>query len=384
MVMSNPAMLPPGFRFHPTDEELIVHYLRNRAASSPCPVSIIADVDIYKFDPWDLPSKAAYGDREWYFFSPRDRKYPNGIRPNRAAGSGYWKATGTDKPIHSSSGGGGGGRNESVGVKKALVFYKGRPPKGTKTNWIMHEYRLAAADAHAANTYRPMKFRNASMRLDDWVLCRIYKKSSHASPMAVPPLSDHEQDEPCAALDENTPMYAPPSSAAAMILQGAGGGAFPPMHGAGAATQRMQKIPSISDLLNEYSLSQLFDDGGAGAALDMAPRPQPHHHHHAELVGHPVLTNHFLMNNSMAHLAQMDSSSAVAAASTSAVAAGAAVEAATGKRKRSDAELTSQPAAAKKPNGSCVGATFQIGSGLQGSSLGLGSQMLLHSNMGMN
>uniref|UniRef100_N1QU79 NAC domain-containing protein 29 n=1 Tax=Aegilops tauschii TaxID=37682 RepID=N1QU79_AEGTA len=152
-------MLPPGFRFHPTDEELILHYLRNRAAESPCPVSIIADVDIYKFDPWALPSKASYGDREWYFFTPRDRKYPNGVRPNRAAGSGYWKATGTDKPIRCSATG------ESVGVKKALVFYKGRPPKGIKTNWIMHEYRLAAADGHAGNTYRPMKFRNASMRL---------------------------------------------------------------------------------------------------------------------------------------------------------------------------------------------------------------------------
>ena len=57
MIMSDPAMLPPGFRFHPTDEELILHYLRNRAAESPCPVSIIADVDIYKFDPWALPCK---------------------------------------------------------------------------------------------------------------------------------------------------------------------------------------------------------------------------------------------------------------------------------------------------------------------------------------
>jgi hypothetical protein len=60
MIMSNPAMLlPPGFRFHPTDEELIQHYLRNRAGSTPCPVAIIADVDIYKFDPWDLPCELA-------------------------------------------------------------------------------------------------------------------------------------------------------------------------------------------------------------------------------------------------------------------------------------------------------------------------------------
>ncbi|KAG0481701.1 hypothetical protein HPP92_012559 [Vanilla planifolia] len=48
--------LPPGFRFHPTDEELIVHYLKNRATTSSTPVSIIAEVDIYKFDPWELPA----------------------------------------------------------------------------------------------------------------------------------------------------------------------------------------------------------------------------------------------------------------------------------------------------------------------------------------
>jgi hypothetical protein len=111
--------------------------------------------------PSEPAAQAVYGDNEWYFFSPRDRKYPNGIRPNRAAGSGYWKATGTDKPIHD------GATGQSVGVKKALVFYKGRPPKGTKTSWIMHEYRLAAADplAAAVNTYRPVKFRNVSMRV---------------------------------------------------------------------------------------------------------------------------------------------------------------------------------------------------------------------------
>lgn len=52
--MTSPS-LPPGFRFFPTDEELIVHYLSKRASSLPLPVSIIAEVDIYKFDPWDLP-----------------------------------------------------------------------------------------------------------------------------------------------------------------------------------------------------------------------------------------------------------------------------------------------------------------------------------------
>lgn len=159
--VSSGSGLPPGFRFHPTDEELIMHYLRNQATSKPCPVDIIPEVDIYKFDPWQLPDKAEFWENEWYFFTPRDRKYPNGVRPNRATVSGYWKATGTDKAIYSAS--------KYVGVKKALVFYEGRPPKGIKTDWIMHEYRMTEVKGQA-------KKRSGSMRLDDWVLCRIYKK----------------------------------------------------------------------------------------------------------------------------------------------------------------------------------------------------------------
>ena len=93
--------------------------------------------------------KASFGEQEWYFFSPRDRKYPNGARPNRAATSGYWKATGTDKPILTSNG------SQKVGVKKALVFYGGKPPKGIKTNWIMHEYRLVDATNSSSKLINP-------------------------------------------------------------------------------------------------------------------------------------------------------------------------------------------------------------------------------------
>ncbi|KAL6529740.1 NAC domain-containing protein ja2l [Orobanche gracilis] len=153
--------LPPGFRFYPNDEELLVQYLCRKVAGHHFPLQIIGDIDLYKFDPWDLPNKAIFGEKEWYFFSPRDRKYPNGSRPNRVAGSGYWKATGTDKMITS--------EGRKVGIKKALVFYVGKAPKGTKTNWIMHEFRVAEP---------PRK--NGSSKLDEWVLCRIYKKNSSA------------------------------------------------------------------------------------------------------------------------------------------------------------------------------------------------------------
>uniref|UniRef100_A0A1J3ISF7 NAC domain-containing protein 72 n=1 Tax=Noccaea caerulescens TaxID=107243 RepID=A0A1J3ISF7_NOCCA len=161
--------LPPGFRFYPTDEELLVQYLCRKVAGYHFSLQVIGDIDLYKFDPWDLPNKALFGEKEWYFFSPRDRKYPNGSRPNRVAGSGYWKATGTDKIITAD-----GCR---VGIKKALVFYAGKAPKGTKTNWIMHEYRLIE---HSRS--------HGSSKLDDWVLCRIYKKTSGSQRQSVTPV----------------------------------------------------------------------------------------------------------------------------------------------------------------------------------------------------
>lgn len=46
--------LPPGFRFYPTDEELIVHFLHRKAALLPCHPDVIPDLDLYPYDPWEL------------------------------------------------------------------------------------------------------------------------------------------------------------------------------------------------------------------------------------------------------------------------------------------------------------------------------------------
>lgn len=47
--------LPPGFRFHPTDEELITYYLESKISDANFTGRAIGDVDLNKCEPWDLP-----------------------------------------------------------------------------------------------------------------------------------------------------------------------------------------------------------------------------------------------------------------------------------------------------------------------------------------
>ncbi|CAK9330112.1 unnamed protein product [Citrullus colocynthis] len=164
--------LPPGFRFHPTDEELISHYLFEKVMDSSFSCRAIGDVDLNKSEPWDLPWKAKMGEKEWYFFCVRDRKYPTGLRTNRATEAGYWKATGKDKDIY---------RGKSlVGMKKTLVFYRGRAPKGEKSDWVMHEYRLEGK-LSALNLPKTAK--------NEWVICRVFQKNSSGKKVDISGMS---------------------------------------------------------------------------------------------------------------------------------------------------------------------------------------------------
>ncbi|CAN5955458.1 unnamed protein product [Sphagnum jensenii] len=168
---SEPAWLPPGFRFHPTDEELVSYYLARKLLNANFKVHAISDVDLNKCEPWDLPEKSKIGEKEWYFFSLRDRKYPTGMRTNRATEAGYWKATGKDRDVVTT--GSRPVRGHLVGMKKTLVFYKGRAPRGVKTNWIMHEYRCEVDDRSTSNLHH-----HPRLSKDEWVVCRIFQKNA--------------------------------------------------------------------------------------------------------------------------------------------------------------------------------------------------------------
>ncbi|XP_010464726.1 PREDICTED: NAC domain-containing protein 53-like [Camelina sativa] len=153
--------LAPGFRFHPTDEELVRYYLKRKICNKPFKFDAISVTDVYKSEPWDLPDKSKLKSRdlEWYFFSMLDKKYGNGSKTNRATEMGYWKTTGKDREIRNGS--------KVVGMKKTLVYHKGRAPRGERSNWVMHEYRLVDEELEKTNVHQQ----------DAYVLCRIFQKS---------------------------------------------------------------------------------------------------------------------------------------------------------------------------------------------------------------
>uniref|UniRef100_A0A0D9XGG6 NAC domain-containing protein n=1 Tax=Leersia perrieri TaxID=77586 RepID=A0A0D9XGG6_9ORYZ len=160
-----PVGLPPGFRFHPTDEELVNYYLKRKIHGLKIELDIIPEVDLYKCEPWELAEKSFLPSRdpEWYFFGPRDRKYPNGFRTNRATRAGYWKSTGKDRRVVSQQQHGG----RAIGMKKTLVYYRGRAPQGVRTDWVMHEYRLDDKDCEDTIPIQ-----------DTYALCRVFKKNA--------------------------------------------------------------------------------------------------------------------------------------------------------------------------------------------------------------
>ena len=169
-----PSNLPVGYRFSPTEEEVIGHYLRLKTLGMDSKVDpVIAEVDFCKWDPCELPcmyyatfffffivlnlcsyypvlvsakSKIKSNDRVWWFFSLIEYKYLNSKRLNRRTKTGYWKITGTEKNIKDRT------TKGFIGWKRILVFHQG-PYPGKGTNWVMHEYHTKPDNSLPSQVY---------------------------------------------------------------------------------------------------------------------------------------------------------------------------------------------------------------------------------------
>ncbi|CAN0889205.1 NAC domain-containing protein 14 [Linum grandiflorum] len=133
-----------GYRFHPTDEELIAHYLKLKMNGHDSLVGkVIPEVDVYRLEPSDLPNysvaASSSDDQVWYFYCRLDYKYKNSKRANRATERGFWKVTGKPRFIVARETG------EQIGVKKTLVFFYrtggGGDSKPVSTDWVIHQYQ---------------------------------------------------------------------------------------------------------------------------------------------------------------------------------------------------------------------------------------------------
>nr|AGL39722.1 NAC transcription factor 066 [Jatropha curcas] len=161
-----PHNLPVGWRFDPTDEELVDHYLKRKRRGDPIYGLDIGEVKLSDYNPWDLPSLSnnKSKDKMWFFFSLREY-CNNGVL--RKAGKGSWKSTGDPRSVTPE------GSDEEIGTKRTLVFHN-----PGATHWVMHEYEFTA------ELNSPVK--------GNYVLCKIKenpceKKKTVKRPMKAEP-----------------------------------------------------------------------------------------------------------------------------------------------------------------------------------------------------
>ncbi|KAJ8769135.1 hypothetical protein K2173_000910 [Erythroxylum novogranatense] len=151
-------MLIPGFRFYPTDEELVMYHLQGKVLGKKR-FQVIGEIYIYRYAPWDLPDRSLLrtGDLKWYFFCPIEKKYAGSVRRNRSTDLGCWTTSGKDRKVYHNS--------VVVGTIRSLIFYKGKSPNAERTDWVMHEYKLEGKE-----------WAEKGIAQDMYVLCVIFNK----------------------------------------------------------------------------------------------------------------------------------------------------------------------------------------------------------------
>ncbi|XP_064935685.1 NAC domain-containing protein 41-like [Musa acuminata AAA Group] len=128
-------LVPSGYRFLPTADELVVDYLANWVAGKPLPGRAVAFADVYGTEPWNLLGSDR---KEGYFFAERQPKASGGSRVDRTAGTGSWLLNRRQEPVKSIV----DGREIVVGRRSYLSFKDGRRKN---SGWVMYEYEMCSS-----------------------------------------------------------------------------------------------------------------------------------------------------------------------------------------------------------------------------------------------
>ncbi|KAI3768824.1 hypothetical protein L2E82_19659 [Cichorium intybus] len=154
--------MPIGYRFRPTDEEIIIHYLRPKVFSLPLPAPAILHAHhLFLHHPSRLP-----GDHKEkrYFFCKTSSHRPF------SNPAGYWKPViNSEKFILAP------GCNHPIGFKKRFVFYQVSDHRRSRTPWILHQFRLLY----------PLP-----MKMEEWTVCSIHMSKKHKKSQQI-----HKKEE---------------------------------------------------------------------------------------------------------------------------------------------------------------------------------------------
>ncbi|XP_002516299.2 NAC domain-containing protein 104 [Ricinus communis] len=182
--------LPPGFRFCPTDEELVSHFLYPKASLSSSCSNLIPELFLPP-DPWKLHGKALSSGNQWYFFT--QKKIMQGHQETE---NGFWKHLDIEEPILSDAG-------TKIGLKKLVMYYIGQHPTAIETSWMMQEYHLSKSSTSALFADISYKRNRNSLDCHERVLCRVYQRKESSQSLSC---TDDEDDDGDGDDDDGTEL----------------------------------------------------------------------------------------------------------------------------------------------------------------------------------
>ncbi|KAL4581510.1 hypothetical protein LXL04_006032 [Taraxacum kok-saghyz] len=166
--------MPIGYRFRPTDEEIIIHYLRPKVFSFPLPAAtaILHSHRLFLHHPSRLP-----GD-------PKEKRYffcKTSLHRPFSNPAGYWKPIMNSYKFILAP-----GCNHPIGFKKCFVFYEICDHRRSRTPWILHQFRLLYPLA---------------VKTGEWTVCSIHMSKKHKNFQQI-----HKKEEESIDGDSSLPM----------------------------------------------------------------------------------------------------------------------------------------------------------------------------------